>query len=133
MIQGLILLTHPEYADTMTNWHGTLLFWGVVLLGYVINTAIGSLLAKFEGFILVLHILGFFAVVFPLALLSQHVTAADVFDTFLNMGGWQTQGVSFSVGIMGLVFAFLGGDGAIHVSDPQAIPAIPCSLLIVSI
>jgi len=115
MIQGIVLLTHPEYVGL--NWHGTLLFWGIILFGYGINTAVGSLLAKFEGFILILHILGFFAVVFPLALLSQHQTPADVFNTFLNLGGWQTQGLSLSIGITGSVFAFLGGDGAIHVSD----------------
>lgn len=116
MIQGLILLTHPEYAASMKNWHGTLLFWGVVLVSYGINTAVGSLLAKFEGLVLVLHILGFFAVVLPLSLLSPHGTAKDVFNTWVNSGLWQTQGLSFSIGIIGNVFAFLGGDGAIHVS-----------------
>ncbi|KAI0964960.1 amino acid transporter-like protein [Xylaria arbuscula] len=131
LIQGLILLTHPDYAANMKNWHGTLLFWAVVLLGYTINAAIGVLLARFEGFVLILHILGFFAVIFPLALLSQHNTPADVFDTFLNLGGWQTQGLSFSIGIMGNVFAFLGGDGAIHMSEEirNAAIVIPRSLL----
>ncbi|KAJ2991258.1 hypothetical protein NUW58_g2579 [Xylaria curta] len=131
MIQGLILLTHPEYAEIMQNWHGTLLFWGVVLFGYTINAAIGVLLARFEGCVLILHILGFFAVIFPLALLSQHNTPADVFNTFLNLGGWQTQGLSFSIGIMGNVFAFLGGDGAIHMSEEirNAAVVIPRSLL----
>jgi amino acid transporter len=120
MIQGLILLTHPEYEGK--NWHGTLLFWAVVLLGYIINTAIGSFLARFEGFILVLHILGFFAVVLPLALLSEHGTSASVFNTFLNLGNWDTQGLSFSIGILGNVFAFLGADGAIHASSPPCVP-----------
>ncbi|KAI1325661.1 putative GABA permease [Xylariaceae sp. FL0255] len=131
LIQGLILLTHPGYAEHMQNWHGTLLFWAVVLASYGINAAAGSLLAKFEGFILVLHILGFFAVVFPLALLSEHVTAKDVFDTWLNMGGWQTQGLSFNIGIIGSVFAFLGGDGAIHMSEEirNAAIVVPRSLM----
>ncbi|KAI1429104.1 amino acid transporter-like protein [Xylaria sp. FL1777] len=131
MIQGLILLTRPEYAENMKNWHGTLLFWGVVLFGYTINAAIGVLLARFEGFVLILHILGFFAVIFPLALLSEHKTPADVFNTFLNLGDWQTQGLSFSIGIMGNVFAFLGGDGAIHMSEEirNAAMVIPRSLL----
>ncbi|KAI0531703.1 amino acid transporter-like protein [Xylaria digitata] len=131
MVQGLILLTHPEYAGNMKNWHGTLLFWGVVLFGYTINAAIGVLLARFEGLVLILHILGFFAVIFPLALLSQHNTPTDVFNTFLNLGDWQTQGLSFSIGIMGNVFAFLGADGAIHMSEEirNASIVIPRSLL----
>lgn len=117
MIQGLILLTHPDYASVMKNWHGTLLFWAVVILSYVINTAVGSLLARFEGFVLILHLVGFLAVLLPLVILSEHGTAVDVFDTFLNLGGWQTQGLSFCIGISGCIFAFLGGDGAIHVSS----------------
>lgn len=116
MIQGVILLTHPTYAENMQNWHGTLLFWAIILLSYGINTALGSLLAKFEGFILVLHILGFFAVIFPLTLLeNQHATPSEVFHQWLNLGGWQSQGLSMVIGLQGSVFAFLGADAAIHV------------------
>ncbi|KAH9999240.1 putative GABA permease [Xylariaceae sp. FL0662B] len=131
MIQGLIVLAHPDYLTRMQNWHGTLLFWGVVLLSYGINTAIGSLLAKFEGLVLVLHILGFFAVVFPLALLSHHTSASDVFDTFLNLGDWQSLGLSVSIGIIGNVFAFLGGDAAIHMSEEirNAAVVVPRSIM----
>lgn len=116
MMQGLILLTHPEYGTAMQNWHGTLLFWGVVLLGFGINSALGSLLAKFEGLVLVVHLLGFFAIMLPLALLSEHGDSAAVFNNFYNLGDWQTQGLSFCIGLLGNVFAFLGADGAIHVS-----------------
>ncbi|KAI1363248.1 putative GABA permease [Xylaria arbuscula] len=131
MIQGLVLLTHPEYAAVMKNWHGTLLFWAVVVVSYGINTAVGSLLAKFEGLVLVLHILGFFAVILPLTLLSPHGSAKDVFDTWVNSGLWQTQGLSFSIGIIGNVFAFLGGDGAIHMSEEirNAAVVVPRSLM----
>ncbi|KAI1110230.1 putative GABA permease [Nemania sp. NC0429] len=131
MIQGLILLTHPGYAAVMKNWHGTLLLWAVVLFSYAINTAVGSLLAKFEGLVLVLHILGFFAVILPLLLLSPHGSAKEVFDTWVNAGLWQTQGLSFSVGIIGNVFAFLGGDCAIHMSEEirNAAVVVPRSLM----
>ncbi|KAI1101871.1 amino acid transporter [Jackrogersella minutella] len=131
MIQGIILLTHPEYANNMQNWHGTLLFWGVILLSYGINTAVGSLLAKFEGLFLVIHLLGFFATILPLALLSEHSDSSAVFDSFLNLGGWQTQGLAFCIGVLGNVFAFLGGDAAIHMSEEirNAAVVVPRSLL----
>ncbi|KAI0444454.1 putative GABA permease [Xylaria telfairii] len=131
MIQGIILLTHPEYAAVMKNWHGTLLLWAVVIISYGINTAVGSLLAKFEGLVLVLHILGFFAVILPLTLLSPHGSAKDVFDTWANAGLWQTQGLSMSIGILGNVFAFLGGDCAIHMSEEirNAAVVVPRSLM----
>ncbi|KAI7776986.1 hypothetical protein LA080_004281 [Diaporthe eres] len=131
MIQGLILLTHPEYGTAMQNWHGTLLFWGVVLLGFAINSAIGSLLARFEGLVLILHLLGFFAIMLPLALLSEHGDSAAVFNNFYNLGDWQTQGLSFCIGLLGNVFAFLGADGAIHMAEEirNAAVVIPRSLL----
>lgn len=116
MIQSLALLTHPGYRDNMQNWHGTLILWGLLLLSCAINSSRGSLFTKFEGLAFTLHILGFFAVVFPLVLLSQHASTDDVFNTFRNLGGWQTQGLSFCVGILGTALAFLGGDGAIHVT-----------------
>ncbi|GAW17226.1 hypothetical protein ANO14919_066800 [Xylariales sp. No.14919] len=131
-VQGLIILTHPEYLDTIQNWHGTLLFWAVLLLGYAINTALSSLLARFEGLVLVFHILGFFAVIFPLVFLSEHSTSQAVWNNWLNLGDWPTQGLSFSIGILGNVFAFVGGDGAVHMSEEVRNPAVtvPWSLMI---
>ncbi|KAH8652625.1 putative GABA permease [Tricladium varicosporioides] len=131
MIQGLILLTHPDYIGNMKNWHGTLLFWAILLLSLGINTAIGSLLAKFEGLVLVVHLLGFFAIMLPMVLLGEHTSSEAVFGTFVNLGGWKTQGLSFCVGISGSVFAFLGGDGAIHLSEEirNAALVVPRSLM----
>ena len=74
------------------------------------------MLPKFEGFILVLHILGFFCVLIPLVYLSEHTSAHDVFTQFLNTGNWPTQGLSFFVGLIGMGFSFLGGDATVHVS-----------------
>jgi hypothetical protein len=58
--------------------------------------------------ILCLHILGFFAILIPLVYLAPHGTAKDVFATFINGGGWSTNGVSFFVGLITSVFSFLG-------------------------
>ncbi|KAK7957887.1 amino acid/polyamine transporter I [Apiospora saccharicola] len=102
LIQAIILLTHPGYADNMQIWHGTLLSWAVALLSFTINTSIGSVLAKFEIVVLFLHVLGFFAVLIPIVTLGDHTSARDVFKTFLNGGECQTQGLSFSIGISGL-------------------------------
>lgn len=118
MVQGLISLTRPSYLSEMQNWHGTLLLWAIVLFCYGINTAFGSLLAKFEGVVLVLHICGFFAILFPLIFVGEHSDSETVFDNFLNLGGWQTQGLSFCIGLIGNAFAFLGSDGVIHVRTP---------------
>ncbi|KAI0977179.1 amino acid transporter [Xylaria arbuscula] len=131
LIQGLILLTHPSYMEAMKPWHGTLLFWGIVLVSFIINSSVGTTLARFEGIVLILHILGFFAVLLPVTLLGTPGTSASVFHSWLNLGNWQNQGLSFSIGILGNVFAFLGADGAIHMSEEirNAAVMLPRALL----
>jgi len=79
-----------------------------MLVCVIINVAAGSLLPRFEGGVLVLHIFGFFAILIPLLVLGPHGDAREVFTTFLNLGGWNTQGLSFCIGLMGSVTAFVG-------------------------
>ncbi|KAI0877041.1 amino acid/polyamine transporter I [Hypoxylon argillaceum] len=132
LVQGLIILTHPSYLATMQNWHSTLLFWAVILFSASINICIGSVLAKFQGIVLVIHILGFFAIILSITLIGQPLNSEAVWHTWLNLGGWPTQGLSFSIGIIGNVLAFGGADGAIHMSEEirNAPIVIPRSLLI---
>jgi hypothetical protein len=65
--------------------------------------------------ILILHVLGFFAILIPLVILGPHGDVEELFTTFVNNGGWPSQGLSFMVGMMGNVFAFVGTDAAFHV------------------
>lgn len=113
LIQGLIVLTNSSYQPK--NWHGTLIFWAVAVFSVSINSIGGTLLPRFEGFILILHILGFFAILIPLTYMGDHGTAQEVFTHFLNLGGFPSQGLSFFVGMVGCIFAFAGGDAAVHV------------------
>lgn len=106
MIQGLIVLNNPGYH--FQRWHGTLLFWAVIFVAVLVNTVISSLLPKLECLILIIHVLGFFAILIPLVYMGPHGSASDVFTMFLNEGGWQTTGLSFFVGLVGNVFSFLG-------------------------
>ena len=71
------------------------------------NAIGGTLLPKFEGFILILHVLGFSAVLIPLIILGDHQDPSEVFGHFLN-SNWPTQGLSFMVGITGSLFVFVG-------------------------
>ncbi|KAL4882162.1 amino acid/polyamine transporter I [Aspergillus karnatakaensis] len=134
MIQGVAVLTHPGYVPA--NWHATFYYWAVVAFAVGINIVGRSVLPKFEGLILVVHIVGFFAVLIPLVSLADTVSAKDVFTQFINEGGWSSQGLSFFVGLIGCVFAFAGGDAAVHMSEeienaPVLVPrAIMLSVLI---
>lgn len=106
MTQSLVILTVPGYDPK--PFHATLIFWAICIFCVFINVWVSSVLAKFEGFILILHILGFFAVLVPMVILSPHADASFIFTTFLNEGGWSSQGLSFFVGLVGNVFAFVG-------------------------
>ena len=57
---------------------------------------------------MVLYVCGFIGIIVPLVYLAPHADASFVFTTFVNDGGWSTQGVSFFVGISGMAFGFLG-------------------------
>ncbi|CAI7578757.1 unnamed protein product [Penicillium manginii] len=130
LIQGLIALTHSNYQPQ--NWHGTLLFWAIAVFSLAINLVGGNLLPRLEVFILVLHILGFFAILIPLVTTADHGSGNEVFTEFLNLGGFPSQGLSFFVGMVGCIFAFAGGDAAVHMSEEikNASTAVPTSIML---
>lgn len=105
--------------------------WTVLAFAVLINTIASTSLAKFEGLILILHIVGFFAILIPLTYLAPHDSAQDVFRTFVNAGGWDTQAYSFFVGLVGAVFAFVGADSAVHMAEEikNAAVVIPQAIL----
>ncbi|KAM0351834.1 hypothetical protein ACHAPU_002347 [Fusarium lateritium] len=130
MILGMATLNYEGFEPKL--WQGTLLFWAIFLFAVFINTLVSSVLPKFEGLILILHILGFFAILIPLVTLGPHASASDVFTVFVNNGGWSSQGVSFMVGMMGNAFAFVGTDAAFHMSEETINPSVvvPTSILL---
>ncbi|KAL4786854.1 amino acid/polyamine transporter I [Aspergillus varians] len=130
MIQGVVVLTHPDYVPQY--WHPTMYFWAVVTFAVGINAVGRGVLPKLEGLILVVHILGFFAVMIPLVSLADIGSAKDVFTQFRNDGGWSSDGLSFFVGLIGCVFAFAGGDAAVHMSEEieNATVVVPRSILL---
>ena len=129
-IQGVVILTSPTYIPK--SWHGTLLTWAVVICSLSVNTLVSSVLAKIETLVLILHIAGFLAILVPLVYLAPHSSPQEVFEVFANAGGWPTQGLSFFVGLVGFVFAFIGTDGAVHISEEvkNAAIVVPRSMII---
>lgn len=96
MIQGLLVLNKPDYV--FENWHGTLLVIAITAFCIIFNTFLAKKLPMVEGLILIVHVLGFFAVLIPLWVLGPRGDPKQVFTEFLNLGGWQTDGLSFMVG-----------------------------------
>ncbi|CAK7200079.1 hypothetical protein SEUCBS139899_002767 [Sporothrix eucalyptigena] len=115
MIQGLLVLAQPTYV--YENWHGTLLVIGITAFCIVFNTFLAGRLPIVEGTVLVVHVLGFFAVLVPLWVLAPRSTPADVFGTFLNLGGWSSTGLAVMVGLLSPVYTLIGADSTVHMSE----------------
>ncbi|KAF4463709.1 amino acid polyamine transporter I [Fusarium albosuccineum] len=129
MIQGLVTFMVPSY--NAQTWQGTLMMWMCVLIAVLINTVVSSMLPKLEGMILILHIIGFFAVLITLVTFGAHGDASDVFLQFRNEGMWPTQGLSWFVGLLGCVFSFVGVDSSFHMCEEVKNPslAVPRSIM----
>ncbi|KAE8148355.1 amino acid/polyamine transporter I [Aspergillus avenaceus] len=114
-IQGAAILAHANYDPKA--WHGTLIMWAAVVFALVINFVGGKILPRFESLILVIHILGYFAILIPMTYMADHKSSNEVFKDFVNTGGFPTDGLTFFVGMTGCVFAFAGGDAAVHMAE----------------
>jgi hypothetical protein len=103
----MLIFQYPNYVPE--PYQATLLSWACILVSIFVNTVVSKWLPKIEGFILVFHILGFFAVFITILYMAPHGSARSVFLTSLNEGGWSTQGLSYCVGFIGNVATFVGG------------------------
>lgn len=106
LIQGLMVMNNAAYVPQ--RWQLVLLYWAMIAFAITVNTLISALLPRVESVILIVHTVGFFAILVPLIYWAPHGTASDVFTLFLNEGGWSSQTLSFFVGIIGPVFSLLG-------------------------
>lgn len=115
LIQGLITLNDATYV--FERWHGTLLVIAVTAFCIIFNSFLASKLPLVEGLVLIVHVLGFFAVLITLWVLSPRASASEVFGTVTNLGGWSSNGLSFMVGLLTPVYTLLGADSAVHMSE----------------
>jgi len=74
-------------------------------------------LPEIEGVILVLHTLGFFAVLIPLVILAPKGSVQFVFQDFANQVGWSSNGLAWFVGIISTNLPFIGYDGPCHMAE----------------
>ncbi|KAI1327325.1 amino acid transporter [Xylariaceae sp. FL0255] len=122
MLQGVISLTQPSYSPQ--TWHTVLILWGAQIFAALMNTTSSRVLAKFESFVLILQLLGFFGVLIPMVYLSGHNRAEAVFLNFSNTGGWSSQALSFFVGFPNLASTVIGADCSVHMSEEIQFAAI---------
>ena len=80
----------------------------------IVNVFFARKLPLIETFILVLHVVGFFAILLPLWALSPIRSAHSVFTEFTNAYARPAQGVGCLVGNVGPMYSLLGPDPAVH-------------------
>ena len=114
VIQGILVLNYPDY--NLQRWQGTLLMFAALIICVGVNSAGGKLLPKLEGLILILHVMGFFAILIPVVHLGPHMDAKFVFGTFINSSGWSSAGLTWLIGLLGTNLPFIG----------KSRPYVPC-------
>ncbi|KAM3421995.1 hypothetical protein BST61_g2372 [Cercospora zeina] len=115
IIQGLIILNNPSYVPE--RWHGTLLVIAVAAFAVLFNTVLAKKLPMVEGLLLILHVLGLFAIIIVLWVLAPTANAKNVFTKFTNAGGWSSNGTSFMVGLITPIISLIGFDCAVHMAE----------------
>lgn len=114
-IQGLMILNYPDYLPQ--RWHGTLLMIAIVAVFFVTNVYGIRLLPAIELLGGISHVAFFVALLVALVVLAPKSSATFVFTDLENAGGWSSNGVSWCVGLLTVVYCFVGFDGAIHISE----------------
>jgi choline transport protein len=117
-IQALLALNIPGYEAP--RWQATLIMYAFLLLTIFVNTVLVQLLPGFEKLILVLHVIGFFAVFIPVVHFAPISTNAFVLTEFVNRSGYGSDGLSWFVGQSASAVLFIGYDGACHMAEEVA-------------
>jgi len=96
-------------------WHGTLLVIAVVAFTIIFNTSMAKQLPIVEIVILVVHIVGLFAIIIPLLVMAPSRNSGQVaLLDFYNGGNWPTVGLATMIGLLTPLGSMLGFDCAVH-------------------
>lgn len=107
-IQGLMILNYDSYIPQ--RWHGTLLMWAVVVIMFATNVWAIRLLPIIELIGGICHVVFYVMILITLVILAPRSSPTFVFEDFLNGGGWKSDGVSWCIGLLTVVYCFVGED-----------------------
>ncbi|KAF4984987.1 hypothetical protein FDECE_16919 [Fusarium decemcellulare] len=127
--QSLIIINSDSYVAE--RWHGMLFYWAVLVYAAVLNTMCSRFLPHANYISGIIHVGGFVAVVIVLGVMAPKNTASFVFKEFSNESGWESDGVSWLVGLLSTVYPFLGYDAACHISEEVPSPSrnVPLAMM----
>ncbi|KAF7589356.1 hypothetical protein BBP40_004436 [Aspergillus hancockii] len=116
MIVGVIAINCPD-SYTYEPWYVTLLIIAVAFVALLFNIFLAQKLPLIEGIIFILHCFRFFGILIPLWVLSPRPAASEVFSSIVDRGAWGNNGLSCLVGLVGPIYALIGPDSAVHMSE----------------
>ncbi|KAJ5810034.1 uncharacterized protein N7503_002252 [Penicillium pulvis] len=116
MMVGIVAINYPD-SYTYQPYHVTLIVIAVAIVAILFNTFLAQKLPMIEGIILIVHVFGFFGILIPLWVLSPTVPPSEVFGSIEDRGGWGNNGLSCLVGLIGPIYALIGPDSAVHMSE----------------
>ncbi|KAF2203201.1 amino acid transporter [Delitschia confertaspora ATCC 74209] len=114
-LQGIVALNHADYVAK--EWHATLMMWAILVICLLFNTFFSKKLPLVEGMIVILHIVGFFAILIPLWVMADRASAKDVFTKFEDNMAWGNMGLAVLVGLVGASSSFVGIEAGVHMSE----------------
>ncbi|KAJ5892474.1 hypothetical protein N7504_009165 [Penicillium tannophilum] len=116
MMVGIVAINYPD-SYTYQPYHVTLIVIAVAMVAILFNTFLAQKLPMIEGIILIVHVFGFFGILIPLWVLSPTVPPSEVFGSIEDRGGWGNNGLACLVGLIGPIYALIGPDSAVHMSE----------------
>ena len=130
-IQALAAFTHPKFGlPAPFDYYTALLMIAAMLISTGVNIYGVRLLPWLEAAMFLLHIAGFFALLFPLWIMGERTPPEEVFFTFEDQAGWGSIGLACLVGLLGPTVTLVGGDSAVHLGEEtkNASKAIPIAM-----
>ncbi|CAN9344125.1 unnamed protein product [Alternaria alternata] len=115
-IQGLIILNDPSYNPKA--WHGTLLIWAILAVCLIFNTFLSRYLPLVEGGVVILHVVGFFAVIIPLWVMSDRThSSSEIFSVFQDNMMWGNLPFAVILGLTSATSTFVGVEAGAHMAE----------------
>lgn len=112
IVTTLVNVQYPDYSSK--SWHLILIMYGFLLVLGLLNQFAFWIIPWVEMAAGILHIVLFITFVAVLSSLGQQNSADFVFFEKANASGWQSDFVSFNLGIILITWGFVGKHGDLY-------------------
>lgn len=115
LLQASVSVVYPDY--TPTNWQSTLIVVAIAVFVCVTNIWGAKAMPLLQNIMLMVHVLGFLAIIIVFWVLSPRMTPRTTLTEFKNGGGWKSTGLALMVGQLSAVYACIFSDSAAHIAE----------------